>query len=174
MNNKQKNKVLLVSFLFILVFSYVFSIQKTVELKSELISLSNDKKKLLDANKSIMQLQQENNSLDSILRHKDISFENSFQQTLLKKLNDFSKRRSMDIISFKQPHVYTDNSTVLMSYEFQVKGNFKSLLELTNMIEREQLGELISVNFEKKRNYRNNREELTGLFYIQNQNQPEE
>lgn len=174
MNNRQKNKVLLVSFLFILVFSYVFSIQKTVELKSELIKLSINKKRLVDANKSIIHLQQENNYLDSILRQKDISFENSFQQTLLKKLNDFSKRKSMDIISFKQPHVYSDNSTVLMSYEFQVKGDFKSLLQLTNIIERQQLGTLISINFEKKRNYRNNREELTGLFYIQNKNQRKE
>ncbi|MDA9316479.1 hypothetical protein N9Q58_01030 [Polaribacter sp.] len=174
MNNKQKNKVLLVSFLLILVLSYVFSIRKTVELKSKLVNLSNDKKILLRANKTITSLQQENDYLDSVLRQKDIYFENSFQQTLLKKLNDFSKRTSMDIISFKQPHIYSNKTTVLMSYEFQVKGNFKSLLQLTNTLERQQLGELISVNFDKKRNYRNNRDELTGLFYIQKRNQRKE
>ena len=143
-------------------------------LKSQLRNLSNDKKRGLETQKAILRLQQEHDSLDSILGQKDISFENSFQQTLLKKLNDFSKHRSMAILSFKQPHVYNDNATVLMSYEFQVKGNFKTLLQLTNRIEREQLGELIAVNFEKRKNDRNNREELTGLFFVQNQQQRKE
>tara|TARA_B110000091_G_C13819664_1_gene479953 strand:+ start:297 stop:821 length:525 start_codon:yes stop_codon:yes gene_type:complete len=174
MNNKHKNSALLVGFLLILVFSYVFSIQKTLGLKSELKHLSIDKEIMMGANETILGLQQENYYLDSILKQKDISFENSFQQILLKKLNDFSKRTSMDIISFKQPHIYSDKTTILMSYEFQVKGNFKSLLQLTNTIERQQLGELISVQFEKKRNYRNNRNELTGLFYIQKRNQQKE
>ena len=54
-----------------------------------------------------------------------------------------------------------------MTYSFEIKGNFSALLQLTNNLEREQLGAIISVHFEKKKNYRRNKQELIAKFYIQ-------
>jgi hypothetical protein len=174
MNSKQKNSTLFIVLGLLLVFSYVFSIQKTVDLKSRLNALEKDKELMSGANENVFRLQQENKYLDAILKQKEVSIENSFQQTLLKKLTIFSKKTSIEIISFKQPHIYKNKNTVLMWYAFEVKGDFKSLLQLINTLERQQLGELISVHFEKKRNYRRNRDELIGLFYIQKLNQQQE
>jgi hypothetical protein len=58
-----------------------------------------------------------------------------------------------------------------MTYSFAMKAGFDVLLRLINTIERQQLGELIAINFEKKRNYRRNKEELIGEFYIQRRTQ---
>ena len=167
MKDKQKNIALVVGFLLLLIISYLFSIQKTVDLKSRLTGLQKNKELVANASERIFSLQQENQYLDAILKQKDLSIENSFQQTLLKKLNAFSKTTPIEIISFLEPHTFKEKSALLMTYSFEIKGNFSALLQLTNNLEREQLGAIISVHFEKKKNYRRNKQELIAKFYIQ-------
>jgi hypothetical protein len=167
MTDKQKNIGLVIGFLLLLIISYVFSIQRTIDLKSKLTTLKKEKELLSNASERIFNLQHENKYLDSILQQKELSIENSFQQLLLNKLNAFKKETSMEVISFNEPHKIVKNNTNLSTYTFEIKGSFSTLLKLTNFLERQQLGKLTSVNFEKKRNYRKNREELTGLFYLQ-------
>lgn len=167
MKDKQKNIALVVGFLLLLIISYLFSIQKTFDLKSRLTSLQKEKELVVNASERIFYLQQENQYLDAILKQKDLSIENSFQQTLLKKLNVFSKTTPIEIISFLEPHTFKEKSAMLMTYSFEIKGNFSALLQLTNNLERDQLGAIISVHFEKKKNYRKNKQELIAKFYIQ-------
>ena len=167
MKDKQENILLIVGFLFLLIISYVFSIQKTLDLKLRLKALKKDKELVSNASNRIFSLQQENQYLDSILQQKDLSIENSFQQTLLKKLNVFSKTTPVEIISFQEPHAFKEKNANIMTYSFEIKGNFSALLKLINNIERQQLGEIISVHFEKKKNYRRNKQELIAKFYIQ-------
>lgn len=166
MTNKQKTISLIVSFFILLIISYVFSVKNTLKLKDRVTTLIKEKKMLANAGDLIFNFQQENKYLDSILVRKNISIENSFQQILLQKLNTFSKFESIEIIAFDAPHLFIENNTKLMTYSFEIKGNFRSLLKLINTIERERLGEIKSVNFEKKRNYRNNKKKLTCKFYI--------
>ena len=172
MTDKQKNIALVIGFVFLLMISYVFSIQKTFDLKSRVKALKKEKELVSNASERIFSLQQENKYLDSILQQKELSIENSFQQTLLQKLNAFSKLETIEIISFDEPHVFNESKTNLMTYSFEVKGSFKALLKLLNTLEKQQLGKLLSINFEKKKNYRRNREELIGQFYIQKLSQP--
>jgi hypothetical protein len=167
MSDKQKNIALVGGFLFVLIISYVFSIQKTFDLKSRVHQLKKEKELVANASERIFSLQQENKYLDVILQQKELSIENSFQQTLLQKLNAFSKRATITIISFEEPHLFRENKTHLMTYSFEVKGTFKALLTLVNTLEKQQLGEIISINFEKKKNYRRNRQELTAQFHLQ-------
>jgi len=167
MSDRQKNIALVGGFLLLLIISYVFSIQKTFELKTKLNSLEKDKELLSNATERIFNLQQENLYLDSILQLKDVSIENSFQQTILNRLNSFSKNESIEIISFQEPHSFKENTTRLDSYSFEIKGNFNALLKLVNTLEKQQLGEIISLNFEKKKNYRRNKQELMVAFHIQ-------
>ena len=167
MADKQKNIGLVIGFVVLLIISYVFSLQKTFDLKSKLSTLKNEKELLSNASERIFNLQQENKYLDSILQQKELSIENSFQQLLLNKINTFKKQNQIEVISFNQPHQIEKNSTNLATYYFEIKGSFSALLKLTNFLERQQLGKLTSVNFEKKRNYRKNKEELTGQFYLQ-------
>ena len=167
MTNKQKNIALVVGFLLLFLISYVFSIQKTIDLKSKLTMLTKQQELMSDAGTQIFNLQQKNRHLDAVLQQKELSIKNSFQQVLFNKLNVFKKECSIEVITFNEPHQIIKNNTKLLTYSFKIKGNFIALLQLTNYIERQQLGTLTSVNFEKKKNYRRNKEEITGLFYLQ-------
>ncbi len=167
MTNKQKNIALVVGFLLLFLISYVFSIQKTIDLKSKLTLLTKEQELMSDAGIQIFNMQQKNRHLDTVLQQKELSLNNSFQQVLFNKLNVFKKECSIEVLSFDEPHQTIKDHTKLLTYSFKIKGNFITLLKLTNFIERQQLGTITSVNFEKKRNYRRNKEELTGVFYLQ-------
>ena len=167
MTNKQKNIALVVGFLLLFLISYIFSIQKTIDIKSKLTMLTKQQELMSNAGTQIFNLQQKNRHLDAVLQQKELSIKNSFQQVLFNKLNVFKKECSIEVLSFDEPHQSIKDHTKLLTYSFKIKGNFIALLQLTNYIERQQLGTLTSVNFEKKKNYRRNKEEITGLFYLQ-------
>ena len=129
--------------------------------------LTKEQELMSDVGIQIFNMQQKNRHLDTVLQQKELSLNNSFQQVLFNKLNVFKKECSIEVITFNEPHQIIKNNTKLLTYSFKIKGNFIALLQLTNYIERQQLGTLTSVNFEKKKNYRRNKEEITGLFYLQ-------
>ena len=145
----------------------MFSIQKTLDLKSRLSPLEKEPDLLSNANERIFSLQQQNKYLDSILINKNLSIENSFQQTILNTLSEFSKTVPIDIISFEEPHSFVKDDTYLHTYSFEVKGEFSLLLKMVNTFERQRLGTIKSLDFEKKKNYRLNRQELTVRLYMQ-------
>ena len=167
MTNKQKNIALVVGFLLLFLISYIFSIQKTIDIKSKLTMLTKQQELMSNAGTQIFNLQQKNRHLDAVLQQKELSIKNSFQQVLFNKLNVFKKECSIEVLSFDEPHQSIKDHTKLLTYSFKIKGSFIALLKLTNYIERQRLGTLTSVNFEKKKNYRRNKEEITGLFYLQ-------
>jgi uncharacterized protein YnzC (UPF0291/DUF896 family) len=167
MNNKNKNILLVVGFFVVLFIAYSFSIKKTMEAKELLTTLWSEKELQSNAQSKIFNLQQENAHLDAILRKRDLSIENSFQQTLLKKINSFAEKEKITIISFEEPHEFERNEINLKTYFFEIKGDFRALLKLINELERQQLGQLVSVNFIKKKKYRTNRTALSCQFYIQ-------
>ena len=167
MNNKNKNILLVVGFFVVLFIAYSFSIKKTMEAKELLTTLWSEKELQSNAQSKIFNLQQENAHLDAILRKRDLSIENSFQQTLLKKINSFAEKEKITIISFEEPHEFELNEINLKTYFFEIKGDFRALLKLINELERQQLGQLVSVNFTKKKKYRTNRTALSCQFYIQ-------
>jgi hypothetical protein len=167
MNNKNKNILLVVGFFVVLFIAYSFSIKKTMEAKELLTTLWSEKELQSNAQSKIFNLQQENAHLDAILRKRDLSIENSFQQTLLKKINSFAEKEKITIISFEEPHEFERNEINLKTYFFEIKGDFRALLKLINELERQQLGQLVSVNFTKKKKYRTNRTALSCQFYIQ-------
>jgi len=167
MNNKNKNILLVLGFFVVLFIAYSFSIKKTMEAKELLTTLWSEKELQSNAQSKIFNLQQENAHLDAILRKRDLSIENSFQQTLLKKINSFAEKEKITIISFEEPHEFERNEINLKTYFFEIKGDFRALLKLINELERQQLGQLVSVNFTKKKKYRTNRTALSCQFYIQ-------
>jgi len=173
MTDKQKNRALVAGFVLLLLISYFFSIEKTIDLRQRAKELHQEKELLENASQRIFNLQQENKYLDSILQVKEISIENSFQQTLLQKLNTFQKEVPITIMAFNEPHIIEQDNIILKTYSLEIKGDFQSLLQLLNTFEKQQLGTMTSVTFEKKKNYRRNREELIGEFFIQKRTQKE-
>ncbi|MDG2194263.1 MAG: hypothetical protein P8K77_05320 [Polaribacter sp.] len=164
---KLKNKLLVAGCVAMLFVVYQFAIQKTIDSKKVLRELTAEKELLHNAADRIAVLQQQNVHLDSLLNSYDISINSSFQQVLLQKITRFAKKKKLQVIAFNEPHQFASNGTKISTYSFEVKGNFIPLLQLVQFLEQQQLGALISIHFEKKKNYSANRTYLTCKLLLQ-------
>ncbi len=167
MSSKQKNIGLLIGFLLALFLVYQFAIKKTISYKNKYEKELKEKELLDNAGTKINFLQRKNRHIDSILTSRNISIQHSFQQTILQNVTNFSIQEKLQIVDFNAPHLFTENQTITETLIFEVKGNYHSLLKLINYLEQEQLGKLLSVHFEKKKNYKTNRQYLTAKIYLQ-------
>ncbi|TCI85585.1 hypothetical protein [Tenacibaculum sp. M341] len=167
MTSKQKNIGLIIGFIVSLFLVYNFAIKNTFNYKNQYKKLLKEKDLLNNAESKINFLQRKNRHIDSILTSKNISIENSFQQTILQNITRFSASENIQIVNFNAPHLYTNNNTITETLTFEARGDYHTLLKLINFIEQEQLGKLLSTHFEKKKNYRTNRNYLTVIIYLQ-------
>ncbi|MFV0247586.1 MAG: hypothetical protein ACK5H1_01310 [Tenacibaculum sp.] len=118
------------------------------------------------SSQSISLLQQKNIYLDSVLDRENISAHNSFQQALLKKLTDFTTNKELELITFNEPHVITENQVDQETYFFELKGGFIDILKAINYLEQQKMGALTSVNFQKNKNYKTNTAYLSAKIFI--------
>jgi hypothetical protein len=167
MNIKLKNRILVIGFLLSLLIAYNFAISKTIEVQRVVRELSKEKLLLNNVSNRISSLNLKEQQLNSILKSYNVSINNSFQQTLLQNITSFSKNNNLQIIAFNEPHLFNSNITKLSTYSFEIKGNFISLLKMINYLEQQQFGELISIQLEKKKNYRTNSSYLTCVVLLQ-------
>lgn len=166
MNKQQKYWLYIIGFLAMCFLIYNFSIKKTAQVRKQYLELINEKAILDNATQKGNYLVQKNKYLDSLLSSNNLSLSNTFQQILFQKITQFSEDKELDIIEFNEPHVLKQKSTNTETYSFELKGDFNNILKLINHIERHQLGELISVNYQKKKNYRTNRSYLTAKIFL--------
>lgn len=167
MSNQQKNTGLIVGIFIGVFIAYHFSIKKTIIEKDKYTKLLKEKELVDNAVNKLQYLKQKNNSLNDFLISRNVSAESSFQQLLLEKITVFIQGKDISIVAFNQPHRVEKNQTIIETYSFELKGNYIDLLKLINFIEHEQLGEFISVDFEKKKNYKTNRFYLTSTIFLQ-------
>ena len=167
MDIKLKNKILLIGFTALLLIVYNFAISKTFQIQKMVSELTKEKLLLSNISSKISGLENKELQLDAILKKRNILVNNSFQQTLLQNVTSFVKKNKLQILTFNEPHTYSTNITKLATYSFEIKGDFISLLRMVNFLEKLQLGELITINFEKKKNFRNNTSYLTCKVLLQ-------
>jgi hypothetical protein len=167
MDIRIKNKILVIGFIVSLFIVYKFAVSNTIEVKKMVKNLNNEKLLLNNISDKILNLQVKEAQLDVILKKRNISINHSFQQTLLQNVNSLAEENSLQIIAFNEPHKYNSGITKLFTYSFEVKGDYISLLRMINHLESLQLGNLISVNFEKKKNFRSNIHYLTCKVLLQ-------
>lgn len=167
MDIKLKNKILITSFILALFIVYKFAVVKTFETQKIVDELIEEKLLLSTISAKIFALKTKEIQLDAVLKKRNISINNSFQQTLLQNITSFAKQNKLQIIAFNEPHTFITNVTKLSTYSFEVKGNFIPVLRMINFLEKLQLGELITINFEKKKNFRTNTNYLTCRVLLQ-------
>lgn len=137
-----------------------FSIKQTFELKNEINHIEKtmiNSKSLI--NKKVL-LQQKNKYFDSILNKFNIKGK-SIQNNLLNFINNYCSVTNLKIISFKEPHNYSESNISYNTYRFIVQGGFNEILQLVNRIEQtKKFGSVIHLNFQKKKNYK------TGKYFL--------
>jgi len=168
MNIDKKNIGLLIGFLVMLFIAYKFSISKTFKVKNEYEKLKNEQERISDLPNQISYLKQQSAYYDQILLKNQISSENSFQNNLLTIVNSYASKNDLEIMGFKQPHVFPEKDAIIKTYNFSVKGNYTSILKLLYSIEQYgNYGKIISVDFEKKKNYKSNKVFLECDVFLQ-------
>ena len=59
------------------------------------------------------------------------------------------------MVHFLEPHSIENNNLSVKTYQFTIEGHYNNILKLIHHIEQKtKFGEVISLSFEKKKNYR--------------------
>lgn len=169
MKQKNKNISYIIGFLLLILIAYQFSFSKTIKAKHTYLELveSNELFSSIMQNKNL--LQQQVSYYDSLLIKYQISSESSFQNNLLNTLADYAQQNQLKIINFQDPHRFLINENAIQeTYRFTFESNFNSIIKLIYSLEQDhKFGKIISVEFDKKKNYKSNKEYLHCTLYLQ-------
>ncbi len=97
-----------------------------------------------------------------------ITVGSSFQNNLLQFINTYATDNQLKIVAFNEPHQFIKNDAILKTYSFTLKGSFTNILQLIYKLEQQgNYGKLISINFNKKKNYKTNNIFLECEIFLQ-------
>lgn len=168
MIQKNKNRLLIAGFIFALFACYHLAFSKTIGLKQELSLLKKESISYKNSSSLSANLYQREKYVDSVLKKNNFKSV-SIQNNLLEFLNQQSLKNTFLITNFIQPHNFTQNNVTITSYQFTLKGDFKSLLGVIHSLEQDyNFGKIVHINFEKKRDYRKRKDELECFVVIEN------
>jgi len=158
----------LIAFLLLLVFSYIFSISKTISLGEEISRLEKEEKDATFSAEKIANYSQELLLLNKKIKAYAVDT-SSNNDNLLSLITDFCHANQLVLQSFPLPSSYNNNNLIVLSREIHVKGSFHNLLRLLYELEFQQsVGRIGSVVFHTKIDRKTNRKILYLNFVIQN------
>lgn len=169
--NKEKRKYykVIVAAIVLLFACYQFSFRQSIELNKnikELEAKSNMSGRLpieLDS------IKKEIEAYNEILGNSNLSSSEIQEHILNISTQVCESMNDCRIISFPKEIVMYSEDTQIQISSVQLKGKFQPLLLFLNKIEKNiKTGRIISTQFESKRNYRTNSNELFLTIYIQN------
>jgi len=161
MTSKQKNISLIFGSILMLFICYKLGISKTIEQRKAFNTLTQEQILFENIPKRMAVLNQKKHYYDSILGAYQLKG-TSIQNNLIKTINTFSDDKNITVVGFEEPHIEEKEDITIKTYRFTLKGEFNALLGLTYELEQNtKFGEVISLDFEKKKNHR------TGRFYLQ-------
>jgi len=163
----KRNKILFTGIALLLFASYQLAINKTVLLGKESKRLGMEVEKFKDIPSKLAILNQKNAHYDSILGKMDL-VDTSIQNNLLRTINQEAVKTNTKVMEFKQPHLYQVGENSLLTYSFNLDGDYKNILRVVHTIEQKgNFGEIVHVDFQKKKDYRTNRYNLGATIFVQ-------
>lgn len=168
MDPKNKNRFLIIGFIFVLIACYYLAFSKTMEIKNNLNNLNQQSNNFKNLTSLTNNLYHREKFVDSVLKKNN--FKNlSIQNHLLDFLNDQSVKNKFIITDFKEPHNVIEENTTKTSYQFTLKGDFNSLLNVIYTLEQNyNYGKITHISFERKKDYRKRKEELFCYVVLEN------
>lgn len=161
MNKKQKNILLVIVFIITLFICYQLAIRKTLDQKRQFNVLNQEALLFKDGSKKLYLIKQKEHYYDSLLTKNQL-YGSSVQNNLLKFINTFARKNNIKVISFLEPHKITKNGLTIKTYNFIVEGVYNDINGLLYELEQQtKFGEIISLHFEKKKDFRINK------YYLQ-------
>lgn len=170
MKQQTKNKILLAAVVILLLVSYRFAIRNTLELREQYHQLTSQAVSVKDMPSQLALLKQKEQYYDSVLAQMDLG-DTSMQNNLLRALNQESSKNDLKIIDFNQPHIYKSETNSLSTYSFGLNGGYPNILKTIYTLEKNgKFGEVVHIDFEKKKNYRSNKSYLVAKVLLQQVN----
>jgi hypothetical protein len=167
MRNILKNRLLIGGSIVLLFLCYKFAFANTLALKAEYSKLSKEQKIFKNTPKQIALLKKKRQYYDSLLTKYKIGG-TSLQNNLLTTVTTFSKTHNLQVVAFLEPHVFNEKSIEVNTYSFTVAGHFNDILQLIYTLEqRTKYGEIVSVSYQKKKNYRKGTSYLQAKIILQ-------
>lgn len=162
-----RNKLLLLGIALLLFASYQFAINKTLLLRKESQRLGSQVEKFKDIPDKLALLNQKDVYYDSILGKMDL-VDTSIQNNLLRTINQEATKNNIKVMDFNQPHLYQMGESSLLTYSFNLDGTYKNILRVVHTIEQKgSFGEIVHVDFQKKKNYKTNKYNLGATVFVQ-------
>jgi hypothetical protein len=146
-------------------FTLVTSVMNKIDQREEMVAQLNA---IQYASTHIKQLEKEIGKANKLLgtSSNDIS---SFQQELLSIVSQYSKKNNLVLRDFPEPTIEQKDDFLIETNIFEVSGKYKNLVQLVYLFEQKQkIGKVASVSFQKKKDIINRKEYLSALVYIQN------
>ncbi len=168
MSGKTKNRVLLLGVVLILLLCYRFAISNTLNIRQEHATLQAEQRLFENAPEQLALLVKKQKHYDSILNKMNLG-NTAMENNLLRIINLEVEKQQLKLLDFNEPHIAAVAANQLNTYDFTLEGSFTGILKTIYAIEQKNsFGEVVHLDFQKKRNYRTNKYYLTARIFIQN------
>ena len=150
--------------------AWQFAIKPTIKARKKNKQYKKVQNRAEGAEVQIIQYQKMLTSYDADLENK-AAFS---RETLLAEVNSFCKNKNIRVNDFADVKMYEEGSYSIQDNELKVQGAFKDMIALIYHLEQESpYYQIVSVNFNKKRDLRNRKEVLISsirIRHIENKN----
>ena len=162
-----KNKLLGIGIVTLIVLSYTLAIKKTLSIKAESKNLKFQVEQYTDITTKLNLLNLKNKYYDSIFKTMEIN-DTSLQNNLIRIINIEAEKNEVKVMDFNQPHIHAIGESNQYTYSFDLEGDYTNILKVVHTLEQKgSFGEIVHLNFEKKKDYKTNRDYLNAKVMMQ-------
>ncbi|WP_123772408.1 hypothetical protein [Zobellia sp. OII3] len=120
-----------------------------------------------DIPKRISLLSQKERYYDSLLIKMNLG-NTSLGNNFLKVLNQEAAKNRVKVMDFNQPHIQKTDKSQLNTYSLKLQGNYTGILKTLYTIEQKgNFGDIVHLNFEKKKEYHKTKSYLQATIFVQ-------
>jgi uncharacterized protein YjgD (DUF1641 family) len=165
---KQKNAILLVGFIFVLIILWMAVFKNTFLLYKECNLFDRQLQTAEQAPQKNKELLIQLNELGEKLKNQQHA-DTNIQQAILSIVAPFSKENGLVLREFPRPNISQQNGYQIEINNIEIQGMFIPLLKLVYLLEtKAKIGKIISVKFHAKNDSKVKSYVLTATIFIQN------
>lgn len=159
--------MLLGGFVLMSILSWNLAISETVELSSKCSRIEDENLRMGSTLRDIQSYEQKIYTLNAQVGMGDVQL-TEVQQQLLSLITDFGKKNAIHLRKFPAPQQMVNSGYAISTIPVKVEGPYVALIRLLHEIEfTDNLGKVVSVDFEAERNRKTKRRELNATIYLQ-------
>jgi hypothetical protein len=147
---------------------YNMAISGTIDLAVENSELELLVSKNVDAPLQIKAVKQKLSKIEQLIGN-EVNASIDIHQLLLGSVSGYVQENNLILKDFPQPYSMTDKGYITKTAIVTVEGDFISLLNLCNYIEKKyQVGKIVAIDFKATKELRTKKRKLNSTIYLQN------